>query len=209
VPFSPSLLRNQSSDITLRSCIGAVAGGLPWQSACLGMSAGGDAMANLIFSGAFLVWTTWVATSDIRFRRISNLTVLAGLIGGGGSTLIGSNPFGIAPVQALVGILAGLVGLLPFFLLRVMGAADVKIFAVLGAWCGVHALLWLWVAASLVAGIHALVLLLLSRTSFSALRRRGEPALALGGFRATPYAACLAIPAAAWLIYLFVQGGVR
>lgn len=174
-----------------------------------GMSVGDDAMAHLIFSGAFLVWATWVATSDIRFRRISNLAVLTGLICGLGAALIGANPFGISLAQATDGILIGLVGLLPFFLLRIMGAADVKIFAVLGAWCGAHALLWLWVAASLAAGIHSLALMLLSRTSLDALWRRDEPVLALGGFRATPYAACLAIPAAAWLVYLVSAGGVR
>ncbi|WP_205185697.1 prepilin peptidase [Burkholderia sp. LMG 13014] len=166
-------------------------------------------MAHLIFSGAFLVWATWVATSDIRFRRISNLAVLIGLICGLGGALIGANPFGVSSAQATVGILFGFVGLLPFFLLRVMGAADVKIFAVLGAWCGAHALLWLWVAASLAEGLQALALLLLSRTSLGALWRRDEPALALGGFRATPYAACLAIPAAVWLVYLVSGGGVR
>ncbi|CAI8696325.1 prepilin peptidase [Burkholderia pyrrocinia] len=166
-------------------------------------------MAYLIFSGAFLAWVTFVAASDIRFRRISNSLVLTGLIVGFGGATFNANPFGISLFQAMLGMLAGLVGLFPFFMLRLMGAADVKIFAVLGAWCGAHALLWLWVAASLAAGVHAIVLILLSRTSLGTLWRRGEPALVLGKYRATPYAACLAIPAAAWLVYLVATEGVR
>jgi prepilin peptidase CpaA len=166
-------------------------------------------MAHFVFSGVFLAWMTFVAASDIRFRRISNALVMVGLTGALAGAFIGANPFGISAMQAALGMLAGLVGLFPFFLLRVMGAADVKIFAVLGAWCGAHALLWLWVAASVAAGIHALVVMLLSRTPIGALWRRGAPALTLGGYRATPYAACVAVPAAAWLVYLVATGSVR
>ncbi|MET1532307.1 prepilin peptidase [Burkholderia sola] len=165
-------------------------------------------MGHLIFSGVFLTWAGSVVVSDIRFRRISNALVLAGLIAGFGGAYMAANPFGISAHQAAVGMLVGLIGLIPFFLLRVMGAADVKIFAVLGIWCGAHALLWLWVAASLAAGLHALALLLLSRTSLGSLWRQREPALILGRYRATPYAACLAVPAAAWLIYLIATRGV-
>lgn len=167
-------------------------------------------MAHPIFGGAFLVWATLVAASDIRFRRIPNSLVLAGLVVGFASAFFNANPFGVSPFQALLGMLVGLVGLFPFFMLRLMGAADVKTFGVLGAWCGMHALLWLWVAASLAAGVHAVVLILLSRSSLGgALWRRGEPTLMLGRYRATPYAACLAISAAAWLVYLLVTGGVQ
>ncbi|MBN3773466.1 MULTISPECIES: prepilin peptidase [Burkholderia] len=166
-------------------------------------------MADLIFSGTFLAWVTIVAASDIRFRRVSNSLVLAGLIAGFGAAIFNANPFGISLYQSMFGMLVGLAGLFPFFMLRLMGAADVKTFAVLGVWCGAHALLWLWVVASLAAGLHAVALIVLSRTSPGALWRRGEPALALGKYRATPYAACLAIPAAAWLVYLIATGGMR
>ncbi|WP_179403640.1 A24 family peptidase [Burkholderia guangdongensis] len=164
-------------------------------------------MARLFFAALFLAWATLVTAGDIRLRRVSNPLVVAGVIGAFAGTFIGANPFGISPVQALIGAAAGLAGLFPFFALRVMGAADVKVFAVLGAWCGVHVLLWLWVAASIAAGVHALGLMLLSRTSPRALWRRGAPAMTLGGRRSTPYAACLAVPAAAWLVHLMIVGG--
>ncbi|RQS67064.1 prepilin peptidase [Burkholderia sp. Bp8963] len=166
-------------------------------------------MALLFCTGVFFAWAMLVALGDIRFRRVPNVLVVFGLVGAFGATLVHANPFGMSVMQAWVGMLVGLIGLFPFFAFRVMGAADVKVFAVLGAWCGVHALLGLWIVASLAAGIHALALVLLSGTSFGALWQRGAPALVLGGRRATPYAACLTLPAAAWLGYLVVSGGVR
>ncbi|EDT42571.1 prepilin peptidase [Burkholderia ambifaria] len=166
-------------------------------------------MAHPIFSAVFLVWATLVAASDIRSRRISNGLVLAGLASGFASAFFDAGPFGISLPQALVGMLIGLVGLFPFFLLRAMGAADVKVFAVLGAWCGAHSLLGLWVIASLVAGLHAVVLMLLSRTSPGVLWHRREPTLALGRYRATPYAACLVATAVAWLAYFVAAGGMQ
>ncbi|AVR21976.1 MULTISPECIES: A24 family peptidase [Burkholderia] len=166
-------------------------------------------MAQLIFIGAFLAWAAFVAASDVRVRRVPNSLVLGGLALAFLSAFLNANPFGISPLSATIGMLIGLIAFVPFFLLRVMGAADLKVFAVLGAWCGAHALLWLWIVASLAAGIHALVLMLVSRTPIRALWPQGQPVLMLGGHRATPYAACLVAPAAVWLVYLAVAGGGR
>ncbi|AXF22239.1 hypothetical protein CUJ89_08160 [Burkholderia pyrrocinia] len=164
-------------------------------------------MARLIFIGAFLGWAAFVAASDIRFRRIRNSLVIAGLVCALVGATIGRNPFGISLAQSLVGATVGLVCFFPFFALRVMGAADVKVFAVLGAWCGMQALLWLWIIASLAAGLHALWLMLRSRTSVVALYARDTPAMTLGGRRATPYAAFLVMPAVVWLLHLvYVRG---
>ncbi|MGU7769344.1 A24 family peptidase [Burkholderia sp. MR1-5-21] len=166
-------------------------------------------MAHLFSISIFFAWATLVAAGDIRFRRVQNPLVLAGLIAALASAFAGANPFGVSTDRALIGMLVGLVGLFPFFAFRVMGAADVKVFAVLGAWCGMHALLWLWVVASLAAGVHALALVMLSHTPLNALWQRGTPTMALGARRATPYAACLVAPAAIWLAYLVVTGGAR
>ncbi|KWF76956.1 hypothetical protein WL93_27195 [Burkholderia diffusa] len=165
-------------------------------------------MARLIFIGAFLGWAALVATGDIRFRRIRSSLVVAGLAGALVAAAIGRNPFGISLIQSLAGAAVGLVCFFPLFALRTMGAADVKVFAVLGAWCGAPALLWLWIVASLAAGLHALWVMLLSRTSVSALCKRDIPTMALGGRRATPYAAFLVMPAAVWLLHLVYVRGV-
>ncbi|KER71716.1 MULTISPECIES: prepilin peptidase [Burkholderia] len=164
-------------------------------------------MAHLFFIGAFLCWAAFVASSDIRFRRIRSSLVVAGLVGALVAATIDRNPFGISLSQSLVGAAVGLVCFFPLFALRVMGAADVKVFAVLGAWCGAPALLWLWIVASLAAGVHALWVMFLSRTPVSALYKRATPTMTLGARRATPYAAFLVMPAAAWLLHLvYVRG---
>lgn len=165
-------------------------------------------MAHLLFAGIFLAWASFVGICDIRFRRIQNSLIIAGLIGAFASGAFNENPFGISIIQALVGVSVGLIGFSPFFVLRVMGAADVKVFAVLGAWCGAQALLWFWVAASLAAGLHALWLMFLSRTSIVALCKRGSPTMVLGSHRATPYAAFLVLPAAVWLLRLMFARGM-
>ncbi|WP_423392210.1 A24 family peptidase [Burkholderia sp. LMG 21824] len=164
-------------------------------------------MARLFFIGVFLGWAAFVASGDIRFRRIRNSLVVSGLIGALMAAAISRNPFGISLTQSLAGAAVGLVCFFPLFALRVMGAADVKVFAVLGAWCGAPALLWLWIVASVAAGVHALWVMLLSRTSVFALYKRATPTMTLGGRRATPYAAFLVMPAAVWLLHLvYVRG---
>lgn len=165
-------------------------------------------MAHLLFTGIFLAWATLVGVTDIRYRRIPNSLVIAGLASALIGTAISGNPFGVAMVQSVIGAFAGLVCFSLFFALRVMGAADVKVFAVLGAWCGVQALPWLWLIASIAAAFHALWVMVLSRTSISALCKRDTPAMTLGGRRATPYAAFLVMPAAVWLLHLMHVRGV-
>src|SRR5258707_9296688 len=108
----------------------------------------------------FIAWAAVVAVSDCRRRRISNPVVVAGLAAAFACAFLQCGPFGVSLTQAAIGALVGLAALLPFFALGVMGAADVKVFAVLGAWCGMHALPGLWMAASLAAGVHALWLLI-------------------------------------------------
>ena len=157
----------------------------------------------------FIVWAGVVAISDCRVRRISNSIVLAGLATAFGCAFLHCGPFGVSLTQAGIGALVGLAALLPFFAFGVMGAADVKVFAVLGAWCGVHALLGLWMAASLAAGVHALWLLITTRTRLAGLARHHGATFELAGKASTPYAACLTMAATAWLMLQGLAGGVR
>ncbi len=157
----------------------------------------------------FIVWAAVVAISDCRARRISNSVVVAGLAAAFGCSLLQCGPFGVSLTQAGIGALVGLAALLPFFALGVMGAADVKVFAVLGAWCGMHALLGLWMAASLAAGVHALWLLITTRTRLASLVRHHGATFELAGKASTPYAACLTVAASAWLMLQGLAGGAR
>ncbi|CAE6726137.1 A24 family peptidase [Paraburkholderia aspalathi] len=157
----------------------------------------------------FIAWAAVVAISDCRSRRISNSVVVAGLAAAFACAFLQCGPFGILLTQAAIGALVGFAALLPFFALGVMGAADVKVFAVLGAWCGMHALLGLWMAASLAAGVHALWLLIATRTRLASLVRHHGPTFELAGKASTPYAACLTVSAGAWLVLQGLGGGLR
>ncbi|CAH2918313.1 MAG: Type II/IV secretion system protein TadC, associated with Flp pilus assembly [uncultured Paraburkholderia sp.] len=146
-----------------------------------------------------MLWCACVAISDYRSRRISNALVITGLIAAFLCALLDMGPFGLSAAQAAAGAAVGLVALLPFFAFGVMGAADVKVFAVLGAWCGMHALIGLWAVASVVAGLHALCVLVATRTHVAALLARRAPTFEFAGRRATPFAACLTVPLMVWL----------
>ncbi|WP_186161517.1 A24 family peptidase [Burkholderia gladioli] len=166
-------------------------------------------MILLLSVGIFLAWVALVAIADFRYRRIPNSLVVAGLICALVSASTGHNPFGNPLLGAIIGAMVAFVGLFPFFAFRMMGAADVKVFVVLGAWCGVIQLFWCWVFATLVAGIHALGIMYLTGASVRSLWQRNGAAFALGGFRGAPYAAFLVIPAAAWLVFQIVTGNLR
>jgi prepilin peptidase CpaA len=163
----------------------------------------------------FIAWAVVVAISDCHARRISNSIVIAGLAAAFGCALYQCGPFGISLLHSGIGAAVGLVALLPFFALGVMGGADVKVFAVLGAWCGMHALLGLWVAASLAAGAHGLWLVVttyVSRTGGAPLGgtdRLTGATFELGGRTSTPYAACLTVAALGWLVLNATGGAVR
>ncbi|MFM0648726.1 prepilin peptidase [Paraburkholderia bryophila] len=157
----------------------------------------------------FVAWAVVVAVCDYRRRRIPNSVVVVGFVAAFGCALGQFGPFGVSLTQTLMGASIGLVALLPFFALGVMGAADVKVFAVLGAWCGMHALLGLWMAASLAAGIHALWLLAVTRTRLAGLGRHGGPTFELAGKASTPFAAYLTVAASGWLGLQVLSGGLR
>jgi len=162
----------------------------------------------VINAALFVSWALAVVIFDCFWRRIPNGLVIVGVVLACALAASGYSPFHIAFKDAAFGVLAGLVALLPFYLMGVMGAADVKVFAALGAWCGLHALLGLWIAASVFAGIHALCLIVPAaiKSSLSATahlvgadgnnkKRARHATFMVGGRRATPYAALLAVSA--------------
>ena len=71
---------------------------------------------------------------DIASRRIPNWLVGAGLLAGLGVSFL--TPSGIGPGSSLLGAVAGFAFLLPLYLLRAMGAGDVKLMAAVGAFLG-------------------------------------------------------------------------
>lgn len=170
----------------------------------------------MINSALFFAWALAVVLFDCFLRRVPNLLVFAGLVAACVLAMFDHSPFQTSVAAALLGAAVGLFALLPFFMLDLMGGADVKVFVALGAWCGVHALPRLWVAASLAAGVHALILLVRKSAgaNYGALGQGGSdfvPAvvtpraqmsggsISIGRHRAPPYAAFLAAAAIALL----------
>ncbi|WP_353189500.1 prepilin peptidase [Pandoraea pnomenusa] len=71
-----------------------------------------------------------------------------------------------------LGALLGLTVLLPFWWRGVMGAGDVKLFALIGLVAGYPALLPVWCLASVAVGLHALMLLAARVKWFTRWRER-------------------------------------
>lgn len=170
-------------------------------------------MSMTFASALFLAWAATVVGCDLRDRRVPNRLVMAGLTVALACAALHASPFAIAVTQVAYGAVAGCFALLPFFLLGVMGAADVKVFAVLGAWCGVSALFDLWVMASIAAGVHAFALIVAARVRSRATWvpawspwRSAEPTFAVAGRRASPYAALLCGAAMVHWLGAFARG---
>jgi prepilin peptidase CpaA len=91
---------------------------------------------------------------DLLSRRISNRLVLAGIALGlffqtwapNGAGLFSGSGTGLGLEHALLGGLAGLGLFMPLYVLRAMGAGDVKLLAMAGIWLGAHSVAWaaLW-----------------------------------------------------------------
>ncbi|MBU6487524.1 MAG: prepilin peptidase [Burkholderiales bacterium] len=170
-------------------------------------------MSMTFASALFFAWAATVVGCDLRDRRVPNRLVMAGLTAALACAALHASPFAIAVTQVAYGAVAGCFALLPFFLLGVMGAADVKVFAVLGAWCGVSALFDLWVMASIAAGVHAFALIVAARVRSRATWapawspwRSVQPTFAVAGRRASPYAALLCGAAMVHWLGAFARG---
>lgn len=88
---------------------------------------------------------------DVRARRIANRLVVVGLVAGlvGHTSLSGAAGFGIGSAGACVGLLC----LLPFYIQGGMGAGDVKLMAMCGAFLGPVHVIVAAVASLLVGGV--------------------------------------------------------
>jgi prepilin peptidase CpaA len=99
--------------------------------------------------------------------------------------------------------------LLLFYATGFMGAGDVKFAGALGLWVGMSPLLPIWVGASLLAGVHGLLLLALQRFAWFpglALMLSGKPRgdAASGSRKQTrpiPFAAYLALASVVWMVW--------
>lgn len=98
------------------------------------------------------------AGCDIRSRRIPNILVFPGAIAGVLlHALLPQEMGGIGFLDSLAGWGTGLALLLPLYLLRIMGAGDVKLMAMTGAFLGVQATVGALLCVLLAGGVLALI----------------------------------------------------
>jgi prepilin peptidase CpaA len=124
------------------------------------------------------------ALYDIRSRRIPNWLTLAGIVAGIAVNAI-LTPGGWGP--SLLGAALGFGAYFPFYLVRGMGAGDVKLMAAVGAVSGPTFWLHIFVATGVLGGIFAIVFVIgrkqFQRTLANLMFMLGE----LASFR-PPYA---------------------
>lgn len=151
-----------------------------------------------------LLWLLMVIVHDGLERRVRNGLVLAGMALALAALALDLQPFGLGWAQALLGGATAFGGLLCFYAFGLMGAGDVKFAGALGLWVGLQPLLPIWVAASLLAGLHGLLWLALQRWPLAprlALALSGRPRGAGSRTRPIPLAAYLAASTIAFMAW--------
>ena len=98
------------------------------------------------------------AVFDIRFRRIPNWLVLAGIVVGLSWNVYASGWSGLGRGAAGLGL--GFILYFPLYLIRARGAGDVKLLAAVGAITGPANCFWIFFLTALLGGLIALILLL-------------------------------------------------
>lgn len=133
-----------------------------------------------VLAGAVLL-SLIAGWTDLRSRRIPNwLTVPGAVVGIGLNTFFG----GWAGLKtSLLGLLVGLGLLLPFVLLRSLGAGDWKLAGALGTFAGTELLIKLLIGSVFVAGLMAGALIIYKGRVRQTLRNIGHILVSLVTFR--------------------------
>jgi prepilin peptidase CpaA len=98
----------------------------------------------------------WASFSDVRNRRIPNAAIVCGWTAA--LLLNGLLPDGIGLASSMLGLLAGLIALMPLYMLRLLGAGDVKLVSVVGAFFGPLHLLGAVLLAFVAGGLLSLAM---------------------------------------------------
>jgi prepilin peptidase CpaA len=122
--------------------------------------------------GLAMVVAAVAGYSDWRHRRIPNWLTVSGAVAGVAVNGIAGGWVGLK--ASLLGLGLGLLVLLPFVLLRSLGAGDWKLAGALGACVGWQALADLLIGSIFVAGIMAFVLVIYKRRLGQTLRNIGR-----------------------------------
>ena len=125
--------------------------------------------ATLVLAAAVALTAGW---TDWRSRRIPNWLTVSGLVLG----IVCNTTYARWPgtLAALEGAGLGLLLLLPFVIVRALGAGDWKLVGAMGAFLGPRHLLIVLIAALIVAGIMALALVIYKRRLGQTFRNIGR-----------------------------------
>jgi len=107
---------------------------------------------------ALLVMVTTAAVYDFRFRRIPNWLVLAGLVAGFGLNSGLGRTAGLRLAAGGFGLAFGVYLLL--YLIRAMGAGDVKLMGAVGSFVGAANWFPIFLLTAVLGGMSALILVL-------------------------------------------------
>ena len=125
---------------------------------------------DVYWGAAYVLLLTTGCVWDLRTRRIPNSLVLTIALLGIGRALI-AQPWPDGAIASIAGLGVGLVIWLPFWLLRMMGAGDVKYFAAGAAWLGVGGAVEGALLAALAGGVVSLGYMLARQgVTFTAVR---------------------------------------
>ena len=134
----------------------------------------------MILAGAVLL-SLIAAATDLRSRRIPNWLTVPGLVVGIAANTALSGWSGLK--ASLLGAAVGLALLLPFVLLRSLGAGDWKLAGALGAFTGPSILMDLLLGSVLVAGVMAMALVIYKGRTRATIRNIGHILVSLVTFR--------------------------
>ena len=164
---------------------------------------------------------------DVRARRIPNAVVFPGALAAlllhallpAGEGLFGTAPGGLGLGSALGGLGIGLAVLLPMYVLRLMGAGDVKLLAMVGAFVGAGQILTVALATLIAGGVLALAVAawqgklryvlenarcMMLHSGVSAMG--GSIVAPTGGTGRLPYAVAIAAATVPCVLWLHVAG---
>jgi prepilin peptidase CpaA len=134
----------------------------------------------VILAGA-VVLSLIAGWTDLRSRRIPNWLTVPGLVIGVGANTVFGGWNGLK--TSLLGAVVGLALLLPFVLLRSLGAGDWKLAIALGGFTGPGLLMDLLIGSVFVAGLMAVALVIYKGRVRQTLRNIGHILISLVTFR--------------------------
>lgn len=137
-------------------------------------------MKPLVLAGAVLL-SLIAGWTDLRSRRIPNWLTVPGLVVGIAANVVLGGWSGLK--TSLLGAALGLALLLPFVLLRSLGAGDWKLAGALGAFAGPSTLVDLLLGSIFVAGLMAVALIIYKGRVRQTIRNIGHILVSLVTFR--------------------------